>query len=72
MHGLVTFFLEVIVLAIILRVIGLGALQVLFVASRMIVALIVSIMIVGSVIITVTLVAPMVVTIFMTTMLPVA
>ncbi len=58
MHGLVTLFLEVIVLAIILLVIGLVAPHVLVVVSRAIVAPIVSMTIVGSSIIAVASVMP--------------
>ncbi len=72
MHGLVALFLEVIATAIILLVIGLVALHVLVGASRVIVALIVSMTIVGSLIIAVALVALMVVAIFTTAMLTVA
>jgi hypothetical protein len=73
MHGLINFFLGVIALAIILLAIGLGALQVLVVTSRAIMALIVLMTIVaGSAIVVVALVAPMVGAIFTTTMLPVA
>ncbi len=72
MHGLVTLFLEVIALAIILLVIGLGAPHVLVVASRVIVAPIVSMTIVGSSIIAVVLVALVIVAMFTTAMLMVA
>jgi hypothetical protein len=72
MHGLVALFLEVIVLAIILLVVGLVALRVLVVASRTIVASIVLMAIVGSAIVAIAPVASMIVAIFMTTMLPVA
>ncbi len=57
MHGLVAPFLEVIAFAIILLVVGLVAPHVLVVASRAIVAPIVSMKIVGSLIIAVVLVA---------------
>ncbi len=72
MHGLVALFLGVIPLAIILLVVGLGALQVLVIASRAIVVLIVSMMIVRLAIVAIALVAFMVGTIFATRMLPVA
>ncbi len=72
MHGLVTLFLEVIVLAIILLVVRLVAPHVLVVALRAIVAPIVLMMIVGSPIIVVALVAAVIVAIFMTAMLTVA
>ncbi len=57
MHGLVTLFLEVIMLVIILLVVGLVAPHVLVVASRTIVAPIVSMTIVGLLIIAATSVA---------------
>ncbi len=69
MHGLVTLFLEVIVLEIILLVVGLVAPHVLVIVLRAIMAPIVSITIFGSSIITVT---SMIVAIFMTAMLMVA
>ncbi len=72
MHGLITPFLEVITLAIILLFVGLVAPHVLIVASRAIVAPIVSMMIVGSLFIAVALVALMIVGIFTTAMLAVA
>ncbi len=56
MHGLIAFFLEVIMLAITHLFIGLADLQVLVVASSMIVALIVSMRKVGLVIIAIALV----------------
>jgi hypothetical protein len=56
-HGLVTLFLEVIMLVIILLVVGLVAPHVLVVASRTIVAPIVSMTIVGLLIIAATSVA---------------
>jgi hypothetical protein len=68
-HGLVTLFLEVIVLEIILLVVGLVAPHVLVIVLRAIMAPIVSITIFGSSIITVT---SMIVAIFMTAMLMVA
>jgi hypothetical protein len=71
-HGLVTLFLEVTVLAIILLVVGLVAPHVLVIALRAIVAPIVLMMIVRSLIIVVALVASMIVAIFMTAMLMVA
>ncbi len=71
MHGLIALFLEVIALAIILLLIGLVALIVPDVATRMIVASIILIRIVGSSVIAITLVALMIVAI-LTTMLPVA
>jgi hypothetical protein len=72
MHGLIALFPGVIALAIILFVVGLGALQVLVTASRAIVALIILVMIVRSAIIAVRSVDPMVIGIFTTTMLPVS
>jgi hypothetical protein len=72
MYGFDALFLGVIMLAIILFVVGLCALQVLVVALRAIVALIVLMMIVGLAIVVVALVASMVVAIFATTMLTVA
>ncbi len=72
MHGLVALFLEVIVPAIILLVVGLVAPHVLVVALRAIVALIVSMMIVGLSIIVVALVASMEVVKSTTAMLTVA
>ncbi len=72
MHGLVTLFLEVIVVVIILLVVGLFAPRVLVIAFRAIVALIVLMMIVGSLIIMVASVASMIVAIFTTAMLMVA
>jgi hypothetical protein len=72
MHGFVALFLGVIGLAIILIVVGLGALWVLAIASRAIVATIVLMMIVGSAIVAIALVASMVVTIFRTAVLSVA
>ncbi len=66
-----SFFL-VIMLAIILLVVGLGALWVLVIASKMIMALIVLMTIVGLAIVAVALVALIVVAIFTTTMLLVA
>jgi hypothetical protein len=69
MHGLVALFLEVIMLAIILLVVGLVAPHVQVVASRAIVALIVSMMIVGLPIIAVASVASMIVEKFTTAML---
>jgi hypothetical protein len=72
MHGLVTPFLEVILLAIIFLVIGLVVPHVLVVPLRAVVAPIVLMTIVRSLIIAVTLVALMVVAIFMTAMLTVA
>jgi hypothetical protein len=72
MHGLVALVLDVIALAIILLVIGLGALWVLVIALRAIVVLIVLMTIVGSVIVAVALVASMVVVIFTTAILMVA
>jgi hypothetical protein len=71
-HGLVALFLGVITLAIILLVLGLGALQVLVIASRAIVALIVSIRIVRSAIVVLASVVLMIVAIFRITMLMVA
>jgi hypothetical protein len=71
-HDLGTLFLEVIVLAIILLVVGLVAPHVLVVASRAIVALIVLMTIVGSSIIAVASVASMIVAIVMSAMLTVA
>ncbi len=68
----VTLFLEVIALAIILLVVGLVAPHVLVVASRAIVAPIVSMTIVGLSIIAVALVASMIVAIVTTAMLVVA
>jgi hypothetical protein len=72
MHGLIALFLGVIILAIILLVVGLGALQVLVIASMATVALIVSMTIFGLVILTFVSVALMVVVIFTTTVLSVA
>ncbi len=72
MHGLVTLFLEVITIAIILLVIGLVAPHVLVIASRAIVALILSMTIVGSSITAVALFALRIVGIFTTAMLMVA
>ncbi len=72
MHGLVTLFLEVIVLAIILLVVGLVAPHVLDVALRAIVVPIVLMTIVGSSIIVVASVASVIVTIITTGMLMVA
>jgi hypothetical protein len=60
-HGLVTLFLEVIVLAIILLLIGLAVFRVLIFATRTIVALIVPMMIVGLLVIVTTSVALMIV-----------
>jgi hypothetical protein len=71
-HGFITLFLEVIALAIILLVVGLVAPHVLVIASRAIMAPIISTTIVGLLIITVTSVALMIVAIFMTAMLTVA
>ncbi len=72
MHGLITLFLEVIALAIILLVVGLVAPHVLVVASRTIVAPIISMTIVGSLIIAVASDASMIVAIVTTAMLMVA
>jgi hypothetical protein len=72
MHGLVALFLEVIVPAIILLVVGLVASHVLVVALKAIVALLVLMTIARLSIIAVVLVASMVVVIFMTAMLMVA
>jgi hypothetical protein len=72
MHGLVALFLGVIVLAIILLVVGLCALQVLVVMSRAIMVLIVFMMIVRLAIVAVAFIASMIIMIFMTTMLMVA
>ncbi len=72
MHGLVALFLEVIVLAIILFVVGLVVLHVLVVMLRAIVVLIVLMMIVRSMIIAIALVASMIVAIVTTSMLMVA
>jgi hypothetical protein len=72
MHGLIAHFLEVIVAAIILLVVGLVASHVLVVALRAIVASIILMTIVRSSIIVVMLVALMIVTIFTSTMLTVA
>jgi hypothetical protein len=71
-HGLITHFLEVIVLAIILLLVGLAVLRVLVVAMRMIVVLIITMTIVGSLVIAIALVALMIVAIFVATMLLVA
>ncbi len=72
MHGLVTLFLEVIVLAIIRLVIGLVAFHVIVAALRAILVAIVSMTIVGLLIIAVASVALMIVAIFTTAMLAVA
>ncbi len=72
MHGLISLFLRVIVLAIILLVVGFGALRVLIVALRATVVSIVSMTIVRLAIVAIASVTLMVVTIFVTTMLPVA
>ncbi len=72
MHGLVALFLEVIVLAIILLVVGLVVPCVLVVALPTIMALIISMMIVRLAIIAITSVALMVVTIFVAMVLLVA
>ncbi len=72
MHCLVTLFLEVILLAIILLVVGLVAPHVLVVAVREIVAPIVLMTIVGSSIIVVALVTSVIVVIVMTAMLTIA
>ncbi len=72
MHGLVALFLEVIALAIIFLFVGLAALQVLIVATRMNVALIISMTIVRLAIIAIALVTSMIVTILMAVMLLVA
>jgi hypothetical protein len=72
MHGLVALFLEVIVPLIVLLVIGLVAPHILVVASRAIMAPIVSMTIVGLSIIAVVSVALMVVAIFTPVMLTVA
>jgi hypothetical protein len=72
MHGLVAPFLGVIKLAIILLVVGLGALPVLGMTLRVIATPIVLMTIVGSSIIAVALVASMIVAIFSTAMLMVA
>jgi hypothetical protein len=69
MHGLVTLFLGLITLAIILLVLGLVALWVLVVASRVIVALIFSMIIVRSAIVAIALVALVVIAIFVAMML---
>ncbi len=71
MHGFLALFLGVIVLAIILLVIGLGAFPVLVVTLRAIVASIVSMTIVRLVIIAIVSVALMIVAVVMTAMLPV-
>ncbi len=72
MHCLVALFLGVIVLAIFLLVVGLGAFQVLVVTLRAIMALIVSMRIVRLVIVAIALVALMIVTVVTTAMLMVA
>ncbi len=72
MHGLITLFLEVIVLAIILLFVGLAVPRVLVVALTMIMALIVSMTIIRLMIIAITSVASMVVAIFVATVLLVA
>jgi hypothetical protein len=70
-HGLVALFLEVIMLAIILLLIGLVALVVLIIATRVIVSLIVLMTIVGPLVIAIVLVALKIVTL-LAMMLPVA
>jgi hypothetical protein len=72
MHGLVAFFLEVIVLAIILCFVGLAALQVLVIAARRIVTLILLMTILRLAIIAIVSVASMIVVIFVVTILLVA
>ncbi len=72
MHGLVTLFLEVIMLAIILLVVGLAVHWVLVVASTTIMALIISMTLIRLAIIAIMLVALMVITIFVATVLLVA
>ncbi len=72
MYGLVTLFLEVIVHAIILLVVGHVAPHIFVVVSKAILAPIVLMTIVGSSIITVALVALMIVTVFTAAMLTVA
>ncbi len=72
MHGLVTLFLEVIVLAIILLVVGLAVPHVFVVASTTFIALIVLMMIIRLAIVTITSVALMVIAIFVATVLLVA
>ena len=72
MHGLVTLFLEVIVLAIILLVVGLAVPCVLVVALTTIMALIVSMKITRLAIVAITSVALMVIAIFVATVLLVA
>ncbi len=72
MHGLVALFLEVIVLAIILLVVGLVVPHVLVVASTTIMALIVSMRIIRLAIVAIMSVALMVVVIFVATVLLVA
>ncbi len=69
MHSLVALFLGVIVLAIILLVIGLGAFWVLVITLRAIVALVVPMMIVRLVIIAIELVASLIVAVVTTAML---
>jgi hypothetical protein len=71
-QGLVTLFLEVIVLAIILLVVGLAVLRILIVASTTIMALIVLMIIIRLAIVMITLVASMVIAIFVATVLLVA
>jgi hypothetical protein len=70
-HGLITFFLEVIVLAIILLVVGLVP-HVLVVALTTFMALIISMMIIRLAIVAIMLVASMVIAIFVATVLLVA
>ena len=72
MHGLVTLFLEVIMLAIILFHIGLAVLKDLVIATRTIMVSIISMTIVGSLVVTIALVASMIVAVPVVTMLLVA
>jgi hypothetical protein len=71
-QGLAALFLEVIALAFILLLIGLAVLRVLVVATRMIVAPIVSMMIVGLLVVATQSVESMIVAILVATMLLVA
>ncbi len=72
MHGLVALFLEVIALVMILLIVGLVALIVLAIATRMIVALIILMTMIGLLVIAIMSVASMIVTVLVAMMLPVA